>query len=350
MPHPKDFAPPLLKWYDANKRNLPWRKTQNPYRIWVSEIMLQQTQVSRCIEYYKNFLKKFPTLRSLAKASWRNVLPVWRGLGYYRRGENMLLAAKILVAEHDAKFPQDNRALQKLPGIGPYTAAAIASFAFNLPEPAIDTNVKRVLGRFYGCPEKGVEPRARSIFRKHAHDSAELNHALMDLGSALCTSRKADCEQCPLAKGCDYYQSGKRDQWLAQRPQKTNTKRSGKTVMDVGCACIHRDGHYLFAKRIKAKGGKWEFPGGKREQGESIRACLKREIQEELGVEVSVRPAFLVEEFVEKDFTWRLHFCRCQILRGKPQCREHERLEWVSPLNFSKYPMPKENKRALDKL
>ncbi|MCB0355290.1 MAG: A/G-specific adenine glycosylase [Bdellovibrionales bacterium] len=313
--------------------------------------MLQQTQVSRGIEFYNRFLAKFPTLSSLAKASWRNVLPVWRGLGYYRRGENLLRTAKLLVSEYKGKFPQDKKSLQQLPGIGPYTAAAIVSFAFDQPEPAIDTNVKRVLGRFYGCPEVGVGPRAVSIFRKHKKQSAELNHALMDLGSALCTSRKALCEECPLSKGCDYYQSGKRDVWAAQSARKTKRKRSAApSIVDVGCACIHREGKYLFAKRIAAKGGKWEFPGGKREKGESIRSCLKREIQEELGVEVSVRPPFLVEEFTEKNFTWRLHFCRCRILRGREQCREHEKLEWVTPDDFSNYPMPKENRRALSKL
>ncbi len=351
----KDFhsiAKTLLRWYDEHARSLPWRNTADPYKIWVSEVMLQQTQVSRVVDYYQRFLRKFPTVSDLAETTWEEMLPYWRGLGFYSRGKNMLRTAQEVVQLHDAKFPNDYEALQKLPGIGPYTAAAIVSFAYQQPVPAIDTNLQRVLGRVFGCTHKGVVPRATALFASADKRGYELNHALMDLGSTLCMGRKVHCESCPIAARCHFFTSGKKEEWEHSllRAGGIRQQKSTKIPMEVAVACIHRDGKYLIAKRPAEKGGNWEFPGGKREKGEDWRHALKREIQEELGVEISARPHFFEKTWEEGEYLWRLRFARCQILHGEPIAHEHSDLQWVSPEQLFEYGFPIANKEAVEAL
>lgn len=342
----------LLKWYAANARDLPWRNTHDPYAIWVSEIMLQQTQVDRVTHYYTRFLKKFPTVLDLAQIDWEDMLPYWRGLGFYSRGKNMLKTAKMVAQEYEGKFPEDLSELQKLPGVGPYTAAAIYSFAFHQPEPALDTNLLRVFQRIFGCTEKGVSPRAKALFAAAGKEAPLLNHTLMDLGSSLCKGRKVICKECPLAKNCHFLQSGKKEKWEQSLLQNKAGKvvKSKKIPMEVAVACIHQNGKYLICKRPPEKGGMWEFPGGKREKGEDWRHCLKREIHEELGVEISARPHFFEETWEEGDYFWRLRFARCQILSGMPKLTEHTQMEWVFPQDIMKYNFPKANRKAVDRL
>jgi A/G-specific adenine glycosylase len=187
MKRHQNIAHEILNWYAKNARDLPWRKTEDPYNIWVSEVMLQQTQVSRVIDYYARFLNKFPTVHHLAKAEWDDFLPVWRGLGFYSRGKNMLRTGKIVAEKYAGVFPQSKKELESLPGIGPYTASAILSFAHKKPEPAIDTNLLRVFQRVFGCTEKGVLPRSKELFLS-VKDGHRLNHAIMDIGSILIVS------------------------------------------------------------------------------------------------------------------------------------------------------------------
>ncbi|MFN8390769.1 MAG: NUDIX domain-containing protein [Bdellovibrionota bacterium] len=322
------FVRPLLAWYKRNGRALPWRKTADPYKIWISEVMLQQTQVSRVEGYYSRFLQRFPTVEKLAAARWQSVLPYWRGLGYYGRGRNLLQAAKTIVRVHDRKLPQSFPELRTLPGIGEYTASAILSFAFGQAVPALDTNLKRVLARVLGKTGAEVTVDAEKIFRSARKNAPHLNHALMDIGALLCKSRHVACEECPLRPYCVFFKSGAA-LTLNVSSSAPKTPRASRGAIDVGAACIHRDGRYLIARRSPAKGGEWEFPGGKREPGESIRDCLKREIREELGVEIAVRPAFFVSSLERGGKRYRIHFCRSQILRGKPKNREHAKLAWV---------------------
>lgn len=342
----------MFSWYQGNSRDLPWRKTSNPYNIWVSEIMLQQTQVSRVIEYYTRFLEKYPTIENLAKSDWEEMLPYWRGLGFYSRGKNMLKAAKYIMENHKGFFPDDIETLQKIPGIGPYTSAAIASFAYKKSEPALDTNLLRVFQRIFGCTEKGVAPRAKEIFLNAGKQAYNLNHAFMDLGSEICKGRKVDCENCPLSSECFFLESGKKEEWekslITTRAGKV--KKSNKMLIEVAVGCIHQNGKYLIAKRPKSKGGSWEFPGGKREKGEDWRHCMKRELEEELGIEVSVRPHFFEEMWEEKDVQWRVRFFRCQILKGTPETREHKEVKWVDPEELLRYNFPSANKKAIEKM
>jgi A/G-specific adenine glycosylase len=349
----KNLAQDIADWYQKNARDLPWRKTSDPYKIWVSEIMLQQTQVSRVIEYYTRFLGKFPKVEDLAQVEWEEMLPYWRGLGFYSRGKNMLKTAKIVTEKYNGVFPNDKKELQKLPGIGPYTAAAILSFAYKKAVPALDTNLLRVFQRYFGCTEKGVEPRANALFLADKTHAEILNHALMDLGSSICMGRKVLCEECPLQKKCHFANSGQREKWEQSLLQTKAGKiiKSKKIPMEVAVACIHKDGKYLICKRPVEKGGAWEFPGGKREKGEDWRHCLKREIMEELGVEISARPHFFEEVWEEGDYFWRLRFARCQILHGEITLHEHTEKKWISAKELSTLThFPKANRNAVQQL
>jgi A/G-specific adenine glycosylase len=341
------FVKASLLYFKKVGRKLPWRKTRQAYPIWVSEVMLQQTQVARGQEYYERFLKAFPNIQSLAKSSWPSLLRVWRGLGYYQRAKNMRSAAQQIIQFHKGRFPKDRDSLLQLPGVGPYTADAILSFAFGEARPAVDTNIRRVISRFFGIPQQRVMEKAEKIFALQSKSSRDLNQALMDIGATICKSKKALCQNCPLAQHCA-------STHLANELSegKSKTERGSKRLwIDVGVACIHQEGSFLLGKRPRSKDGLWEFPGGKREKGEDIRQCLKREIKEELGVEVAVRPAFFVYEVKDrKPHPYRLHFCRCQILRGKPKALEHEKLKWIPAKELLQYPTLDSNAAAFKKL
>src|ERR1700704_5621692 len=195
-----DFQSALLRWYDDNRRDLPWRRTRDPYRIWISEIMLQQTRVAAVLEHYRLFLKRFPNVRALAAATESSVLAAWSGLGYYRRARMMRECAQKIVAEHRGRFPQSSEALQTLPGIGRYTAAAIASIAFAEPVAVVDGNVKRVLRRFIGI--NLTTPQIWQHAQALLDDSqpGDFNQAMMELGATVCVPREPRCLICPVRK------------------------------------------------------------------------------------------------------------------------------------------------------
>ena len=190
------------RWYRRSGRSLPWRATRDPYHIWLAEIMLQQTQVSRVIDYYARFLARFPTVQHLARASWRSILPVWRGLGYYHRARRARETARIVVTRHGGTFPSDTETLRGLPGVGSYTADAVASFAFGKPAIALDTNIRRVLSRVFDIAPNDAAVPAEKLAAAAPRSCALLNHALMDIGALFCSARTPDCGSCPLAARC----------------------------------------------------------------------------------------------------------------------------------------------------
>lgn len=200
---------PLEKWFLKAHREMPWRKTRDPYAIWISEVMLQQTQVTTVIPYYEKFLAKLPTLEALAKSPIDTVLSLWSGLGYYSRARNLQKGAQYLLAHHGGQFPKDRATLLETPGIGPYTAGAILSIAFDLPVPIVDGNVQRVFARYFGWRE-AIESKASQNFFwekaeawvKMAKSPRALNQALMELGATVCTKGTPRCEICPLVSGC----------------------------------------------------------------------------------------------------------------------------------------------------
>ncbi len=207
----------LLRWYDSVKRDLPWRSTNDPYRIWLSEIMLQQTRVETVKGYYARFLERCPTVEALACAPEETVLKLWEGLGYYSRARNLQKAAKTIMDSHGGVFPSDYDSILKLSGIGPYTAGAIASIAFGQAVPAVDGNVYRVASRFFGIREDVGIPSVQRQIRSLVADSipkdrpGDYNQALMELGATLCSPQHPQCEQCPWANLCDACREGDQD-------------------------------------------------------------------------------------------------------------------------------------------
>lgn len=210
----KSFQNDLLSWYDLNKRDLPWRQTKDPYKIWLSEVMLQQTQVKTVIPYYERFLEKFPTVYDLAAADEQLVLKEWEGLGYYSRARNLHQAAQVVATTYNGKLPKDAKKLAQLKGIGPYTKGAILSIAFNEPHPAVDGNVIRVYSRVFHIEENITRNQTRKIFEQYVSKTiskqrpGDFNQSIMELGAIICTPRQPKCTKCPIKEHCKAYQLG----------------------------------------------------------------------------------------------------------------------------------------------
>jgi A/G-specific adenine glycosylase len=337
------LASRLLEWYAQHARHLPWREQVDPYRVWVAEIMLQQTRVDTVIPYFNRWMERFPNLAALAAASQQEVLSAWEGLGYYSRARNLHRAAQVVQAEYAGRLPGDQAALRRLPGIGRYTAAAIASIAFGQDTPALDGNIRRVLSRLFEVRQPARSPAAeRRLWDLAAANlptgqAGAYNQALMDLGATVCTPRDPDCTYCPLAGLCQAYAQG------VQAELPVVVPRPAIPHYTVAAAVIQRDGHVLIAQRPEGGllGGLWEFPGGKVQPGESLPGALQREIREELGVEIGVGEALGVYRHAFTHFRVTLHAFRCRLLAGEPRNLEHTGLRWAAPGSLSDYPMGK---------
>ena len=322
---------------------MPWRGHLGPYAVWVSEIMLQQTRVEAVIPYFERWMDRFPDVQELAAASEQEVLSLWEGLGYYSRARNLYKASRIIIDEYDGELPHDLTSLRKLPGIGRYTAGAIASMAFGLDVPTLDGNLRRVFARVFDVAEPAETPAGveilwalagRHLPKGHAGD---YNQALMDLGASLCLPRNPACLLCPLRDLCKARALGIQEQRPVLKP------KARVPHYTVTAAVLHRDGKILLAKR-RAKGllgGMWEFPGGKVEKGESLEACLAREIREELGAEIHVGEAFGIYRHAYTHFRITLHAFLCKLTDGEPKPVEAAGLAWVTPDDLGKYPMGK---------
>lgn len=286
----------------AGRTHLPWRRSGiTPYEVWVSEIMLQQTQVTRVISYYERFLKRFPTVEKLARASWEEFLPYYEGLGYYARGRNMLRAARAVVEEYGGVFPREREALQKLPGVGPYTAAAILSFAYDSRHLAWDTNLKRVFGRvFFGSRAATFDPEA---FESRLVGSRKrLNAALMDFGSSVCVARPK-CGICPLSSRCRYFREGGRGEVRAVRPQPAFPLAEAQALV-----FLHEN-HRRYFSAAKTRFTPFLVP-----KTHADRAGIKSWFRERYGLDLSVRPPHRTL-FVRKKPTLLVN---AQILLGTP--------------------------------
>lgn len=255
------FAQALLAWYDAGHRPLPWRAVRDPYAIWVSEVMLQQTRAVTVIGYYERFLALFPTARALADAPEQELLKAWEGLGYYSRARNLWRAAKIVVAEHGGALPSAARALEALPGIGAYTAGAIASMAFGERVAAVDGNVERVIARVAGLREEVTVPSVRREIRERAlalvpeARPGDFNNAMMELGARICVPGTPECEACPVRAWCDAHREGDADALPVKR------RARAPKVERRGVAIVRCEGRVLVQRRAeRLLGGMWQFP------------------------------------------------------------------------------------------
>jgi A/G-specific adenine glycosylase len=306
--------------------------------------MLQQTRVDTALPYYERWMARFPTIEALAAADQQEVLNAWEGLGYYTRARNLHKAAQLLVQEYHAQLPANIKALRKIPGIGPYTAGAIASLAFGLDEPVVDGNVRRVLARLFNLTEPADTPagtrRLWELAAAHLPPgrAADYNQAFMELGALVCTPRNPDCEHCPVNIHCEAYRLG-----VQEELPKLKLKPPIPHYI-VTAAVIHRNGHLLLAQRPQdgLLGGLWEFPGGKLEPGEDLYTCLQREIREELDVDIQPGGSLGTYTHAYTHFRVTLHAFSCTLAGdGEPRPVGVAALAWAPPTALPDYPMGK---------
>jgi A/G-specific adenine glycosylase len=343
IPQPREIAQPLLTWYDRHARSLPWRDNPNPYRVWVSEIMLQQTRVETVVPYFERWMQRFPDLTALAAATEQEVLQTWEGLGYYSRARNLHRAAQRIVEQHGGEIPPEREALEKLPGIGRYTAGAISSIAFGHDEPALDANIRRVLARVFNVDIPARSPAGEKLLWALAErtippgQAGDYNQALMDLGSSICTPRAPACLICPLTDLCDARALG------VQEARPILEAKQAVPHYTVTAAVIQHKTQVLIAKRPSEGllGGLWEFPGGKLENEETLPEGLQREIREELGVEIRVGEPFGVYRHGYTHFKVTLHAFCCSVAVGEPRALHASEIRWVEPSFLQNFPMGK---------
>jgi A/G-specific adenine glycosylase len=341
----------LLNWYANVGRDLPWRRSRDPYAIWVSEIMLQQTQVKTVIPYYQRWLVQFPTIEQLASADLQQVLKAWEGLGYYTRARNLHRAAREIVQHHGGGFPTRLEDVLALPGIGRTTAGGILSSAFNQSVAILDGNVKRVLTRLVALtvpPTKATKQLWQISEALLDRDyPREFNQALMDLGATVCTPKKPECNSCPWTGHCQAYNLGIQSQ-LPMR--ETSSPLPHKTI---GVAAIWNEHGQILIDRRRPEGllgGLWEFPGGKIELGETVEECIKREIQEELGIDISVGDRLITIDHAYSHFRVTLIVHHCRYLSGVPQPIECDEIRWVTLDEIDQFPFPKANTQIITAL
>lgn len=348
----KPFAKKLLAWYAKHKRDLPWRRTREPYRIWLAEILLQQTRVEAVIPYYEKFLARFPDVFALANAPLDDVLKTWEGAGYYARARNLHRAAKIVANERAGKFPRTVKGLLELPGIGRYTAGAIASIAFNVNAPVVDGNVMRVLCRYFGIRD---DPKTSATHEQlwdiattllpdgHAR---EFNQAVMELGATICLPKNPRCLLCPVQKDCVARQLGIQNQLPVKRANKELPHKM------IAAGVIFKHGKILIQQRLSEGllGGLWEFPGGKVEEGESLESCVAREVREELGIEIHVGKEIIAVDHAYSHFSITLHAFHCEFVSGRVKLSSAQKWKWVKPSELEQYAFPAANRKIIQQL
>lgn len=342
----------LLNWYAANARRLPWRGHPDPYAVWVSEIMLQQTRVETVIPYFERWMERFPSLADLAAADEQAVLQTWEGLGYYSRARNLHQAARQVMQEHNGRLPASRAELQKLPGIGRYTAGAIASMAFGQDEAALDGNIRRVLARLFDVRLPARSPQGEARLWQLAEENlppgraGDYNQALMDLGAGICTPQRPACLVCPLAEHCQARALG------VQEERPVLESKPPIPHITVTAAVIQRNGQVLLARRPSRGllGGMWEFPGGKQEPGEGLEQALQREIREELAAEITVGAPFGIYHHAYTHFSVSLHAFLCRLAGREPTALEHSELCWAAPARLGEYPMGKIDRQIARRL
>jgi len=342
----------LLRWYGRHRRDLPWRRRSDPYAIWVSEIMLQQTQVETVKPYFARFLKCFRTVRALAEAPLDDVLKAWEGLGYYARARNLHRAAKQIIAEHGSRLPSETSQLLALPGIGRYTAGAIASIAFGRDEPVLDGNVTRVLCRLFRIRTDPKSSATQSQLWALARDlipagqASLLNQALMDLGATICVLRVPQCLLCPVERLCLARQHGEESRLPVAAPRRRTPH------CDVAAGVIWKGDRILIDQRKSEGllGGLWEFPGGKRRSAESLKACLMREVKEELGIRIEVVRPFITVKHAYTHFRITLHCFECRFVSGRPRALRCAAWKWVRRKELDRYAFPAANHKVIEAL
>lgn len=344
----------LLSWFEGAQRPLPWRRSKDPYRIWVAEVLLQQTRVAQAAPYYLRFLQRFPDVRSLARAREETVLRLWQGAGYYSRARRLHAAARAIVRERGGHLPASIDELEELPGFGPYTARAVGSIAFGLPVVALEANGRRVAARWWAGPRAppGVRRRGRETHRLEDRLAAllpidrpgEFNEAVMELGETICRPRRPLCPVCPVRRHCQAY---------ATLPDPgaipTPSPRRHRPHVRASVAVIEHAGRFLIQRRAPGGllGGLYEFPGGKIEPGERPSEAARRETREEVGLHLgSLQPCGIVHH-AYSHFTVDLHVFKARLTR-KPPRRPRSSQRWASRADLRRLPLPRATEKVLE--
>ncbi len=343
-------VPRLLRWFARCRRELPWRRRHDLYAIWVSEVMLQQTQVETVIPYYRDFLRRYPTLKQLAAAPLQDVLKAWEGLGYYSRARNLWLAARRVRDAFHGRIPRTVEDFRALPGVGEYIAAAVLSIGRGLALPVIDGNVLRVV-----CRWQGIEGDVRSAATRKRVGSflsgiipenspGRFNEAMMELGALACRPRDPRCRSCPLRRDCFAFLRGR----TASLPLRS--RKRAVPEYRAALAVILRNGRIFIQQRPEAGhlGGLWEFPGGKCRTGEKPEDAVVRECREELGARVRVLARLAEVRHAYSHFKVHLHVFICR--PGKGRLRAGQPHAWVKAQDLERYPFPGANHKFFPQL
>jgi len=359
-----DIARRLVQWHDQQQRALPWRTApagqRDPYAVWISEIMAQQTRLETVVDYYLRWMARFPTIEALAAADQQEVLKLWEGMGYYARARNLHRAAQQVVAEHNGQLPSDRTTLLKLPGIGEYTVGAILSMAFGQAEPILDGNVKRVLSRLADIDQPINETATLKLLWQLARAVVEAapvsaagacNEALMELGALICVPERPRCLLCPVVELCAAAANGTQ----GQRP--VMPARKATPHYDVAAGVIWQGEPFasklLIAQRPQSGllGGLWEFPGGKLEPTDAdLPACLRREIREELVIDIEVHELLTIVQHAYTHFRITLHAFHARYTGGEPQAVGCADWRWVELKELDAFPFPVTDQKIIQAL
>jgi A/G-specific adenine glycosylase len=349
--HP-DFRSSLLEWYASNHRKLPWRRTSDPYEIWISEVMLQQTQVTKVLEYYHPFIARFPDVFHLARADEQEVLKYWELLGYYSRARNLHKAARLVVEKFGGVIPQDCHDFRSLPGVGDYIAAAVLSIAYQRPYAVLDGNVKRVMSRLFLLKEPVNDSKAINGFRKKVdlllakNKAGQFNQAMMELGAVVCKPHNPSCPECPVKSYCGAFQSGLQNKFPVRIPQKVIPQYR------ISVGIVFKNNKVLITRRKDEGllGGLWEFPGGKVTPAEnSYQACI-REIKEEVNLAVEIKKFFTTIKHAYTHFKIVMDVYICRYKSGRVKLRSAQDFRWINIVEIEKFPFPGANHKFIPKL
>lgn len=354
--HTQAFRIELTEWFEHNRREMPWRETgpngrRDPYRVWLAEVMLQQTRVDTAAPYFLRFVEAFPTVSELAAAPVDDVLKLWEGLGYYSRARNLHRAAQQVVSDHDAVIPDSEDAFRALPGVGPYTAAAVLSLAFDRPLAVLDGNVIRVLARVFAVDADVKQGTTRRRLQETINalldpgNPGRFNESVMELGATVCTPRRPACGRCPLHSICAASAGGDPEAYPIARKAKPvphHTIVVGLIRDEEGLLLIQR------RPEDAMLGGLWEFPGGKTEPGEPLGEACRREILEETGLEVRVGSEVARVQHAYSHFRITMHAFECTPVGGELSSETGEPQRWVEPSELDNYAFPRANRRVLE--
>lgn len=339
------FQEKLRTWYQTHHRKLPWRESTNPYHIWISEIMLQQTQVKTVIPYFLNFIDRFPTLQDLADSDLEMVLKMWEGLGYYARARNFHKAVNIIAKDLNGTIPVELHQFKKLPGVGDYIGAAVQSIAFDLPFAVVDGNVKRVLARLYCIKHPANKPSSHKYFKDYADGLLDkinpgiFNQAMMELGALICTPRNPQCKNCPVSEFCKAFLSDK----VGGYPMRVKTKKV--PFYHIATGIVRKNGKLLITRRKLdgLLGGLWEFPGGKLKNHENAPTACIREILEETGITGEIESHLTTIHHAYTHFKIQMDIFYCHYISGRIHLNGPIDFRWIRLKDIDNFAFPKAN-------